>query len=93
MPQLPSSRKALRQSLKRRDRNRAKKKQMKLAARAVVDAAKAGNADDMAAAVVLAQKSLDKAAKTNVIHKKTAARRKSRLMKRAQALLATAQPK
>jgi small subunit ribosomal protein S20 len=89
MPQLPSSRKALRQSLKRRDANRAKKKAIKLASRAALDVAKAGSAEDLATAMAAAQKAIDKAAKRNVIHKGAAARRKSRLMKRAAALQAT----
>lgn len=86
MPQLPSSRKSLRQSLRRRERNRARKKAAKLAIRAVVDAAKAGDAESLSAKVAQAQKALDKAAQRNVIHKNAAARRKSRMMKRARKL-------
>lgn len=86
MPQLASSKKALRQSLRRRDRNRARKKAMKLASRAALDAAQAGDAESLGAALTTAQKTIDKAARSGAIHKRTAARRKSRLMKRVNAL-------
>ena len=88
MPQLPSSEKAQRQSLKRRDRNRARKRTMKLTRRTAVDLAVAGDAENLPAAISAAQKAADKAARSGAIHKKTAARRKSRMMKRINQALA-----
>ena len=85
MPQLPSSKKSLRQSLKRRDRNRARKKAVKLTSRAVMDAMQAGETGDLQSAVSAAQKAVDKAARCGAIHRKKAARRKSRLAKRLNA--------
>ncbi len=85
MPQLRSSEKALRQSLKRRDRNRARKRAAKLASRAALDAAKA-QAPEAGDKITLAQKAFDKAARSGAIHQKTADRRKSRLIKRLNAL-------
>lgn len=82
MPQLLSSKKRLRQSIKRRDRNRATRKTVKLAMRAAVDAAKAGDADALQPAVQAAQKAIDKAVKRGALHKNTAGRRKSRLLLR-----------
>jgi small subunit ribosomal protein S20 len=85
MPQLQSSKKSLRQSLKRRDRNRGRKKAIKLAVRAATDSART---QDATAAELLsaAQKAIDKAARSGAIHKKTADRRKSRLMRRINSL-------
>ena len=59
---------------------------MKLASRAALDAAKAGDTEKLDAAAVAAQKAIDKAAQGGTIHKKKAARRKSRLMKRLNAM-------
>ena len=81
MPQLQSSRKALRQSLKRRDRNRARRKALKLAIRAAAEAAVVKEAG-FEVVIANAQKAIDKAARSGAIHKKTADRRKSRMMKR-----------
>ncbi|NSW57235.1 MAG: 30S ribosomal protein S20 [Armatimonadetes bacterium] len=89
MPQLPSMRKRLRQAQVRTERNRAKKKAMRLAIRKVLDAARANDADALAAAIPAAQKAIDKCAKVNAIHKNMAARRKSRMMKRVASLMSS----
>lgn len=82
MPQTRSMRKALRQSLKRRDRNRALKVAAKQARRALLDNLASASPEQNAERMSAAQKALDKAAKRNVIHPNTAARRKSRLAKK-----------
>ena len=85
-----SAMKAHRQSLKRYARNRAAKKSIRLAARAVTDAASAKDAGKVAELIAQASAALDKAARGGTIHWKTAARRKSRLAKRVAAQLAPA---
>lgn len=69
-----------RQSLKRRAVNRARKSTIKTFVKKAVVAATAGDT----AALELRQKAeslIDKAAKSSTMHKRTAARKKSRLMK------------
>lgn len=78
-------RKALRQSLKRRDRNRTWKVAAKQARRALLDNLTSATAEQNAERMSAAQKALDKAAKRNVIHPNTAARRKARLSKKVAA--------
>jgi small subunit ribosomal protein S20 len=81
--------KAHRQSLKRHARNTAMMKAIRRAARAAGDAA---TAKDPTTSELLAKASsaFDRAAQRGTIHWKTAARRKSRLAKRAAAGLAAA---
>ena len=84
MPNIKSAEKRLRQSIKRRDRNR----MTKAAMRTEIKKAEKGIADGdsaAAAAVKAACKSLDTTAQKGVIHKKTASRKKSRLMKKLNA--------
>src|SRR5579864_7692577 len=84
--------KAHRQSLKHYAQNRAVKKGVRLAARAVVDAAKAKDAGKVAELIAAASSALDKAARRGTIHWKAAARKKSRLAHRVVAQLAAAAP-
>ncbi|MCD6361263.1 MAG: 30S ribosomal protein S20, partial [Armatimonadetes bacterium] len=60
---------------------------MKSAIREVLDAARAGDSEAVEAGLPVAQKAIDKAAKRGVIHKRTADRRKSRLIARTRELL------
>jgi small subunit ribosomal protein S20 len=69
-----------RQNLRRRDRNKAVRSELKTRAKAALVAA-AADTDDAAAKASLAQKRLDKAAAKGVIHRNAAARKKSRLAK------------
>lgn len=85
-----SGRKAHRQSLKRTARNRVAKKGIRLAARAVADAAQAKDASKVAEFISAAAAAIDKAAKSGAIHWKAAARKKSRLVARAANQLAAA---
>jgi small subunit ribosomal protein S20 len=79
MPNSPSAKKRLRQSLVRRSRNRARKSVLKSQIRKVRETIAEG---DLAAAETefrLAAKKLDKAAAAGVVHANLAARVKSRL--------------
>jgi small subunit ribosomal protein S20 len=75
MPQIKSRKKDLRKAEARHDRNLVKKRTAKMALRA----AREGGSPE-APEVAAAYKALDKAAKAGVLHQRTAARRKSRLM-------------
>jgi small subunit ribosomal protein S20 len=76
-----------RQNEKRRLRNRVYRGSARTFIRKANAAIESGNLDEARAAVLRAQKALDKAAEKGIIHKNNAARRKSRLMKRFAALL------
>jgi small subunit ribosomal protein S20 len=73
-----------RQNEKRRLRNKAVRSEMRTRTKAAVATAEAGS-DDAAEALRIALRRIDKAASKGVIHKNQAARRKSRLVKRAAA--------
>lgn len=81
MPNTKSAAKAMRQSLKRRASNLVKKNQLKTAVKEVKKLALQGKKTESEQALKKAYAFLDKAAKTHVIHKNTAARKKSRLAK------------
>jgi len=85
MPQTRSMRKALRQSLKRRQGNRAWKVRVKSARRALLDNLETATPEDTAANLRTAQKMIDKAAKRHILHPNTAARRKARLAQKVAA--------
>ena len=81
MPNTASSKKRLRQNEKLRVRNRAVKSVMRGQIRRVREAVAAGNGEQAQVELKIAQKRLDKAASTNLIHKNAPARTKSRLVK------------
>jgi small subunit ribosomal protein S20 len=81
MPNTASSKKRLRQNEKLRVRNRAVKSVMRGQIRRVREAVAAGNGEQAQVELKIAQKRLDKAASTNLMHKNAAARTKSRLVK------------
>jgi small subunit ribosomal protein S20 len=83
-----SAKKRVRQNAKRRVTNRSRKSQIKTQVKHLEDAIKNG---DIAAAdeqYRLVTKKLDKTAATSTMHKKTAARKKSRLAKKLNAIKA-----
>lgn len=82
--------KAHRQSLKHAIHNASLKKSVRLAVRAVVDAAKSKDIKDLGALTGKASAALDKAAKAGTIHWKAAARKKSRLALQVNKLTAAA---
>ncbi|MCS6789285.1 MAG: 30S ribosomal protein S20 [Patescibacteria group bacterium] len=79
MPITKSAKKALRQNIKRKKRNLAKKEAYKKAIKDYKKLLIAKNFNEAKQKLSLVFKSLDKAAKTNVIHKNKASRLKSRL--------------
>ena len=82
MANIQSQKKRNRQNEKRRVRNKGVRSELKTRVKAATEAINNGGADT-AEVVKAAQKRIDKAAAKGVIHKNAAARRSSRLMKRA----------
>ena len=85
MPNIASARKRLRQSLKRRERNRAVKNELKTEIRKVRETAEAGKMQDAEAQFRVAVAKIDRAAGKRIIHPNRAARLKSRLVARLKA--------
>lgn len=79
MPHTKSAKKSLRKNEKRRLRNKAAKKAIKLQIRRVFEPDANVTPDQVRADLLAAIKKIDKAAAKRVIHPNTAARRKSRL--------------
>jgi small subunit ribosomal protein S20 len=71
-----------RQSLERRERNRAVRSTTRTVVKKAVAASTAGTPEEAAEAHRRAQSAVDVAARKGVIHKRTAARKKSRLARR-----------
>ncbi len=86
MPNLRSSLKDMRRSERRRQRNRPIISATRTYVRRARTAIEAGDAEAAARAVGDAISALDKAASKGVIHRNNAARRKSRLMARYNAI-------
>jgi small subunit ribosomal protein S20 len=86
---IKQQKKRIRQALVRTERNKAVKSELKTRVKSAVRAAEAG-ADDVGAKLTTAVKRLDKAASKGIIHKNQAARRKSRLQRKANAAAAAA---
>jgi small subunit ribosomal protein S20 len=84
MANIASQKKRNRQNEKRRLRNKGIRSELKTRVKSAHQAVAAGD-DDAHDQVRYAQKRLDKAGAKGVIHKNAAARRTSRLMKRARA--------
>lgn len=83
-----SSKKRIRQNEKRRLRNRRRKADVKDVVRAYSDQIDKGDAAAAGEALKKVYKTIDQVAAKGTIHKKTAARRKSRLAKKLNALAA-----
>lgn len=88
MPNTKSALKRMRQNEKRRIRNRIIRSRMRTFVKKAREAIAAGDHALAAEAVREAVSQLDRAAQKGVIHRNAAARRKSRLMKRLNALQA-----
>lgn len=82
MANIPSQIKRNRQNVKRQARNKAVRSELKTRTKIAISAAEAGDQAAADEAYRLAQKRLDQAAATSILHKRTAARRKSRLARR-----------
>jgi len=90
-----SAKKRVRQNAKRRVINRARRSQVKTQVKRFEAALSEGNVEKATAEFRATVKKLDKVASTSTMHKKTAARKKSRLAKKLNALKAgrqTSQP-
>jgi small subunit ribosomal protein S20 len=81
MPNTKSAKKALRQSEARRKRNLSRKKAIKLATKKIKKLLLDQKKEEALALLPRAYKAIDKAAKTGVIKKNAASRKKSRLAK------------
>ena len=84
MANIKSQKKRNLTNLKARERNKAVKSELKTRVKAALRDAETG-VDEAGDSLRLAQKRLDKAVSKGVIHKNAAARRTSRLMKKANA--------
>ncbi len=82
MPHSVSARKRVRQNEKRRQRNRSVRSAVKTAVRRCREAAESGDAQAAQDQFRAAARVLDKAVSRGVLHKRTAARHKSRLARR-----------
>jgi small subunit ribosomal protein S20 len=83
-----SAKKRVRQNAKKRTINHARKSQIKTQIKRLEAALSSGNIETAAEQFHLVARKLDKIAATSTMHKKTAARKKSRLAKRLNALKA-----
>ena len=86
MPNIKSSILSVKKDAKRHAKNVAEKDGIKAAIRKVNAAVAAGNADEAKAALNVAAKTIDKAASNNTIHENAAARKKSTLAKKVNAM-------
>ena len=82
------AKKRAKQNVKRRTINRARKSQVKTQIKHFENALAKGDIESVSEQLRLVTKKLDKTASTSTMHKKTAARKKSRLTKRLNALKA-----
>ncbi len=88
MAQSLQAKKRAKQNIKRRTTNRARKSQIKTQIKHFETAISNGDAEAASEQYKLVVKKLDKTAATSTMRKKTAARKKSRLAKRLNALKA-----
>jgi len=88
MANIASQIKRNRQNEKRRLRNKSVRSEMKTRAKAALAAAETGDEDTAREALRIAHRSTDIAVSKGVLHKRTAARRKSRLAADVDRLLA-----
>jgi small subunit ribosomal protein S20 len=85
-----SAKKRIRQNAKRRLRNRDRKREIRLELKKMTSAITGGDKATATEELKKAQQALDRIATRGTIHKNTAARRKSKLAKRVNALGAAA---
>ncbi len=88
MPNIKSSIKSMRVDAKRRARNISEKTRMKKAQKLVLAAVAAGDAAEAQKLLPAAHKAIDQAAANNTIHKNAAARKKSKLTLKVNAVTA-----
>jgi small subunit ribosomal protein S20 len=88
MANIKSQMKRNRQTVRRNDRNKAVRSELRTRAKQAIDAAESGDAAKAEELLQLAQKRYDMAVTKGVLHKNTAARRKSRLTGQVRSILA-----
>lgn len=88
MPNIKSSERSVKTDAERRARNFSVRSAIKTSIRKVEEAARTGKADEAKNLLATAASVIDKAAAKGVIHKNAAARRKSRLARKANAIQA-----
>ena len=81
MANIESQKKRNRQNEAARQKNRAMRSELKTRTRSAIETAESGDAAATQEALRVAQKRIDMAASKGLLHKRTAARRKSRLAK------------
>lgn len=81
MPLIKSAIKRMKQNRVRQERRKPVKTYMKTMIRKMEDAANAGKKDDLTKMLPETYKAIDMAAKQRIIHKRTAARKKSHMAK------------
>lgn len=86
MPNIKSSERSVKTDAERRARNFAVRSTIKTVSRKVLESVTAGNSDEAKALMVKASRTIDKAAAKGVVHKNSAARKKSRLALKLNAL-------
>jgi len=86
LPNIKSSERSVITDAKRRAENFAVKSTVKTVSRKLVESVSAGKADEAKALLTKASSTIDKAAAKGVIHKNAAARKKSRLARKTNAL-------
>ena len=86
MPNIKASVKSIKQDAKRRVRNMLAKTNIKKAQKKVLEAIANNNAAEAKTLLALADKAIDKAVSGNTIHRNAAARKKSKLAKKVNAL-------
>jgi small subunit ribosomal protein S20 len=89
MANIKSSKKDLRRTAKRRATNQGTRTSLKTHVKKIRTAASAGDAEGAKTALVAASSAIDKAHQRGIIHKNSAARRKSRAAKAANKVAAT----
>ena len=86
LPNIKSSIRSVKTDAERRAKNAAVKSQIRTASRKTVEAVQAGAVEEAKQALVHATSVIDKAASKGVLHKHTAARKKSNLAAKVTAL-------
>jgi small subunit ribosomal protein S20 len=79
LPNIKSAEKRVRQNVKRELRNRRTKSMLKTSIRRFEESLQSGNMDEAKVTLSAAVRQIDRAATRGVVHKNTAARKKSRL--------------
>ena len=86
MPNIKASVKSIKQDAKRHARNVLAKTNIKKATKKVLEAIANNNTNEAKSLLALADKAIDKAVSSNTIHRNAAARKKSKLAKKVNAL-------